>query len=167
MEYIRDFLDISNNYISKLSEKSVVLENVFKILIDLIASICGLEKLYDCLTEVDAQGNNILMCALKVGNEKIGLKVIELIEKTISNDVSREQIEHKLITQCDSNGNNLLMLLTQHNESLFSKKILLMFEKHPDNWLSIIQQNAYENNALTLSLIHKNDFLLENITFKN
>ena len=112
------------------NKKFESLEGTVKNFIDLIASSCGLDFLHEMLTKQDNDGNNILMAALKSQNEKIALKILDLISKTIIEERYRIKITYKLLTAINTKKKNVLILLSEMNiDRLLQDEIIKLIKK--------------------------------------
>ena len=139
------------------------LEGTFKHFIDLIATSCGLDFLHEMLTKQDNDGNNILMASLKSQNDKIALKILDLISKTIMDSEARVKIEHKLLTQRDSHGKNVLILLSEVRcEKQVRDEIIRLVKEIPSNWLCLIQEDSDGHNMILLAIINHNQEMIDN-----
>jgi ankyrin repeat protein len=140
------------------------LEETFTSFINFIAASCGLDYLYSYLTIADNNGNNILMAALKNHNQKIALKILNLISKTIIDHEMRIKVEHKLMTQRDVNGKNVLMLLFEMNaDKQLQTQIIRIIKEIPANWMCLIKDNSHDHNMVILGIMHNNQDMMDNI----
>ena len=139
------------------------LEGTFKHFIDLIASSCGLNFLHDMLTKPDNDGNNILMTALKSQNEKIALKILDLISKTIIDKEDRIKIEQKLLTQVDTKKKNVLILLSDMKaDRSLQDEIIKLVKEIPSNWMCLTQNDLEGHNVIMLAIMNNNQNMIEN-----
>lgn len=141
-------------------------EEIFKMLIDLIVSICGLDRMYSEFSVTNLNGDNILMLSIKNNNIKITSKIIKLIDTLIQDNQLKTQIIHKIVLQTNKQNQNLLILLCESNyedNSLLLKEVLNLIQICDDSWKCIVQQDLNNNNSLMLSILHQNKILLTEI----
>ena len=144
------------------NKKFESLEETFKHFIDLIASSCGLEFLYEMLTKPDNRGNNILIACLKNNNYKIANQIIEIISKVVLEKEMRLKIEHKLLTQCDKEGQNVLMLLAKFNiDNQIQDRIIKLVKEIPSNWVCLTNNDTDGRNAISLAIMNDNQPMIE------
>lgn len=141
-------------------------ENIFKMMVDLIATTCGLNEMSDALSVIDHQGNNVLMLSLKSGCHKISVKILDLIEKTVPDITERKNIQYKLVSQVNSESENLLIALIQnYNEDMMNlaRQILKIIQHSDPELITVTQQNRDCNNSIMLCMILKNHFIVAEI----
>jgi ankyrin repeat protein len=139
---------------------------VFKTMIDCLASVCGLDSMYNAMTVADAAGDNLLMIAIKNDNFSIGTKILDLISKTIKEPADKSKIEHEIVMSCDTNSNNSLMLLASKScseSSELQNKILEIIQSNPEAVLSLTRANSDGNNAVMIAIMSKNIEVAEKI----
>jgi hypothetical protein len=150
------------------NEKFKSLESVFKMIVDCLASVCGLDSMYNALTTSDAEGDNMLILAIKHKNFAVGSKILDLLTKTIPNLNDRSKIENEIILSCDSKSNNPLMLLASEScdgSRDLQETILEILQNHLDASavISLGRANVEGNNALMLAMITQNTHLSDKI----
>lgn len=140
------------------------LESTVKHFIDLIASSCGLDYLHAMLVMLDNNYNNILMIALKNNNDKITLKILDIISKTVIDNDERIKIEYHLMTQRDLNGRNILMLLSEmRTAKQIQSQIIKIIQEIPSNWLCLMEDRSQGHNMITSAIINNNEDMIDNV----
>ncbi len=150
------------------NEKFKSLELVFKMIIDCLASVCGLDSMYNALTASDAEGDNVLILAIKHKNFAVGSKILDLLAKTLPDLNDRNKIENEIVLSCDSKSNNSLMLLASQScddAKALQETILEILKIRLDASLiiSLGRANADGNNVLMLGIIGRNTDLSDKI----
>jgi hypothetical protein len=135
-------------------------EFVFDPLVNFITNNLGLDFLYQELLQLDEEGNNAILLALKLKKEKILEKIISLGEK-----MDKELIT-KLLSQSNDLNENVLSLLAKEELYDATHNLLELFYANRDNQqllLKIVEQDLEGNNALMIGMIHHNKPLLEGL----
>ncbi len=150
------------------NEKFKSLDKVFKMIIDCLASVCGLDSMYNALTASDSQGDNALMLSIKHKNFEIGSRILDLLAKTIPDPNDRQKIENEIVMSCDSKSNNPLMLLASQScddSKILQDKILGILQNNLDTSLvtSLSRTNSDGNNVLMVAMLSQNKYLTEKI----
>lgn len=145
-------------------KRSIELDDVFKTMVDSLASVCGLDSLYNAFTSGDMNDDNALMVAIKNKNFSVGNRILDLIEKTVSDQNERSRIENEIVMRCDSQSNNPLMLLSIYSceETRQLQQRVIEIIKN-NSAASLGRANLDGNNALMLAMIYGNDSLAQGI----